>query len=179
MPPTVPHRPVFLHGRSLSMLSRRTMLRGAGAVVAGTTILASTVACSDGAQDDEAPQPDPLAAHAARARSDAAAATAAIAQNPAAVDTLTVIADQRTAHADALDAEIARLTPPPTVSGTAAAETGTAEPVPAPALTELSTALSDAGRSAADDARALSGYRAGLLGSISAACTLASAAVAG
>lgn len=90
-----------------------------------------------------------------------------------------MIADQRTAHADALDTEIARLTPPPTVSETAAAATGTAEPVPAPALTDLSTALSDAGRSAADDARALSGYRAGLLGSISAACTLASAAVAG
>lgn len=155
------------------------MLRGAGAAVAGTTILASTVACSDGAQDDEAAQPDLLAAHAARARRDAAAATAAIAQNPAAVDTLTVIADQRTAHADALDTEIARLTPPPTVSETAAAATGTAVPVPAPALTDLSAALSDAGRSAADDARALSGYRAGLLGSISAACTLASAAVAG
>ncbi|MBY6540938.1 hypothetical protein HQ325_19905 [Rhodococcus sp. BP-349] len=156
-------------------------MRGAGAAVVGTAILASTVACSDGAQDDDAAQPDPLAAHATRARRDAAAATAAIAQNPTAVDTLTVIADQRTAHAEALDTEVARLTPPPTVSGTAAAATRTAEPeqVPAPALTDLSASLSDAGRSAADDARALSGYRAGLLGSISAACTLASAAVAG
>ncbi|KQU02806.1 hypothetical protein ASG56_18240 [Rhodococcus sp. Leaf7] len=156
-------------------VSRRTVLRGVGLSVVGSTL--SLSACGTSSSGDDAPEPDPLLAESARARADSVSATAAIAQFPASSDTLTVVSDQRRAHADVLDAEIARLTPPPPTGTTTPTATPEPAPVAAPTLTELAESLSASSRSAADLARTLSGYRAGVLGSVSAACALASSAV--
>lgn len=97
-------------------------------------------------------------------------AAALIAIVPERVNELSVIQSERSAHADSLAAEIDRVSggesiPPSTTTTTQN---------PPPTLEELLTGLSESGRSAADSARNESGYRAGLLGSISAACTVQS-----
>lgn len=149
-------------------LTRRTTLRLAGA---GTIGVAALAACG---RDDKRAQPDPLIAHEQTARADAAAASAAIAAFPDQAGALKTVAAERGAHADALHTEIARVagvysdgtvpadaTDPATVTPIAA--------VPA-SLAQLRDQISAAQRAAADTGRTLSGYRAGLLGSISAAC---------
>lgn len=153
------------------------MLRAVGTVVVGGVAAGALTACGTSPSENDVPEPDPLLAESARARLDSASATAAIAQFPASSDTLTVVSDQRRAHADALDAEIARLTPPPPTGSTAPGTTPEPAPVAAPTLPALAESLAASSRSAADLARTLSGYRAGVLGSISAACALASSAV--
>ncbi|MEV6136973.1 hypothetical protein AB0L63_13125 [Nocardia sp. NPDC051990] len=165
-----------------SIVDRRTALRLAG----GTTMGALTIGALAGCTDEAVYQPDPLAAQEILARADAAAATAAIAVAPQRHVELTVIADERTAHADALRAEINRvigvyrdgttpahrtreLTPP--TSGTAPAASGAAtSPTTPPSIDELRTRLAESQQSAGDLARTQSGYRAGLLASISASC---------
>ncbi|MBY6385125.1 hypothetical protein EEB12_03095 [Rhodococcus sp. WS1] len=128
----------------------------------------SLSACTDTGTAEAAAEVDQLTAQAERARSDAAAATAAIALAPDKSASLTTISAERTAHALELDAEIARAagggattTAPPSTS-VANAPTG---------VDTLRTSLNDSARSAADLARTMSGYRAGLLGSISASCS--------
>ncbi|MGB7362454.1 MAG: hypothetical protein WA931_05385, partial [Rhodococcus sp. (in: high G+C Gram-positive bacteria)] len=96
-------------------VNRRAVLRGVGALAVGTATLASLSACADPSNEDTS-EADPLTAESERARRDAASATAAMALFPGSTDTLTVVSDQRRAHADALDVEIARLTPPPTTT---------------------------------------------------------------
>ncbi|MEV4127021.1 hypothetical protein [Nocardia sp. NPDC049707] len=165
-----------------SIVDRRTALRLAG----GTTVGALTIGALAGCTEETVYQPDPLAAQEILARADAAAATAAIAVTPQRHVELTVIADERTAHADALRAEINRvigvyrdgttpahrtheLTPP--ASGTSpAASDATASPTTPPSIDELRTRLAKSQQSAGDLARTQSGYRAGLLASISASC---------
>ncbi|MGR6521498.1 hypothetical protein [Rhodococcus sp. MS13] len=128
----------------------------------------SLSACTDNGTAEAAAEVDQLTAQAERARSDAAAATAAIALAPDKSASLTTISAERTAHALELDAEIARAagggattTAPPSTS-VANAPTG---------VDTLRTSLNDSARSAADLARTMSGFRAGLLGSISASCS--------
>ncbi|CAM2901017.1 hypothetical protein RHDE110596_06130 [Prescottella defluvii] len=147
-------------------LSRRAALRVVGSAALGTTALAATTGCSDSGQADTPAEVDALTTQAELARRDAANATTAIATYPDRAGALGVVATERTAHADALDAEIAR------AAGAATAETTTPSPqVPAPpTLEQLRVDLADAQREAARLARNQSGYRAGLLGSISAAC---------
>ncbi|MGY4100625.1 hypothetical protein ACW2Q0_13880 [Nocardia sp. R16R-3T] len=166
-----------------SIVDRRTALRLAG----GTTVGALAIGAVTGCTDKTVYQPDPLAAQEILARADAAAATAAIAVTPQRHAELTVIADERTAHADALRAEINRvigvygdgttpahrtreLTPAP-ASGTSSAASGaSASPTTPPSIDELRTRLAKSQQTAGDLARTQSGYRAGLLASISASC---------
>jgi len=147
-------------------LSRRTALRVAGSAALGASALALTTACSDSGQGDAPAEIDALTAQSERARRDAANATAAIAVLPDRAGALGVVAAERTAHADALDAEIARA-----ATAAPSSSTTTTAPVPAPpTLDQLRADLADSQKEAARLARTQSGYRAGLLGSISAAC---------
>ncbi|QIS07663.1 hypothetical protein F5X71_24965 [Nocardia brasiliensis] len=165
-------------------MDRRTALRLAGGGAVGVLALGAAVGC---ATEDTVHEPDPLAAQEVKARTDAAAATAAIALAPHKHAALTAIATERTAHADALRAEIARVigvygdgtTPahrtrasaPGPAAGSAAVASGTAvPPVAAPSLDTLRAQLTESRQSAAALASSQSGYRAGLLASISAAC---------
>ena len=95
----------------------------------------------------------------------------------AALALLTAVAADRTAQAEALSDELSRI-------GAASASTGTgtttsaAEPSPgtdaaAPSVDEVVNALKESADRAARLAAKLSGYRAGLLGSIAASCTAA------
>ncbi|RDI64951.1 hypothetical protein DFR76_107329 [Nocardia pseudobrasiliensis] len=150
-------------------LDRRSMLRmaGGGALVVGALGAA-------GCAEDKPAQPDILLAQEQSARADAVWARAAVATAPDHTPALTLIATQRTEHADALRAEIDRatgvygdgtkpksatppVTPPPA-------------PTPPPTVAALRDQLARSQRSAADLAATLSGYRAGLLASISACC---------
>ncbi|GAA5083269.1 hypothetical protein GCM10023319_26990 [Nocardia iowensis] len=167
-------------------LDRRSMLRLAGGGTIGVLALGATAGCG---ADEPVHDPDPLAAQEVQARTDAAAATAAIALAPQRHSALTAIATERTAHADALRAEIDRVigvygdgtTPVHRTrtnaaaqpSGPAAVASGTpVSPSPPPSVDALRAQLTTSRQSAADLARTQSGYRAGLLASISAACAV-------
>ncbi|WP_245649460.1 hypothetical protein [Nocardia shimofusensis] len=155
-----------------SSFDRRTALRAAGAGALGALTVAAVAACAEEPVHD----PDPLATHELQARADAAAASAAIALAPHLQSLLSTIAAQRTEHAEALAAEIARLvgvygdgttpvhkTRPPSAPPAAIA---------APGIEQLRDQLSRSRRATAELAVTLSGYRAGLLASISAACAV-------
>jgi hypothetical protein len=154
-------------------VSRRRVLTGATALaVLGVT----TVACGP------APPPpdlDDLTTALDRARADSRLATdAAAASRGSAVDVLTAIAAERSAHAEALSEEILRMTghAAPTTSATASPTTSSAATsAPGPVLTadDVIGALRASADSATQTAATLTGYRAGLLGSIAAACTAA------
>ncbi|MEU4597120.1 hypothetical protein [Nocardia sp. NPDC023988] len=163
---------------------RRTILRLAGAGAVAVPAVAVLTSC---AEDDSVHAPDPLAAHEVLARADAAAATAAIALAPQAQAALTTVATERTAHADALRAEIDRVigvygdgTTPVHRTGVVTVPGSDGAPVPAADLVsaaqqpisveQLRARLLHSQQAAANLARTESGYRAGLLASISAAC---------
>ncbi len=163
-------------------LDRRSALRLAGGGTVGVLALGALVGCTG---DDVVHEPDPLAAQEIAARADAAAASAAIAVAPQRHAALTAIAAERTAHADALRTEMDRVigvyadgTKPvhrtrANGSGPSAVASGSAVPPTAPPTVDaLRAQLTESRKSAADLARALSGYRAGLLASISAACAV-------
>lgn len=159
------------------------MLRVAAGGAAGALALGATAGCAD----DTVHEPDPLYEQETLARADAAAATAAVATDPARGAALSTVAAERTAHADALRAEIARVvgvygdgttpehrtrTPTalpaePTVDPVTGAAGGAGAP---PSVPQVRDRLTRSRRSAADLARTQQGYRAGLLASISAAC---------
>ena len=150
-------------------LSRRALLRWASATIGGVGVLG--VAGCGLSDDDTESEPDPLLAQAASARQDAATARALTAIYPDRAGALGVIADERTAHADALDSEVSRMagiTPDATTSSTSST---TAPAVgEAPTVEQLRDMLVRSQRTSADLARTLTGFRAGLLASISAAC---------
>ena len=151
--------------------SRRSALKIAGAASIGAIAFAAT-ACTDNGSAQAAVEVDQLTSQADRARADAAAASNSIALAPERVAALTTISAERTAHADALDAEIARAAgggtgTTSTPSTPSASSTAPAAPA---GIDAVRASLAESARSAADLARTTSGYRAGLLGSISAAC---------
>lgn len=150
-------------------LSRRAAFKW-GAATLGVVTVATTAGCA-GDADDQAAEPDPLLTALDAARRDAAAAGAAAALAPERAAALGVIAAERTAHADALAAEIARAAgqDPSATTTSAARTTTTAAPTTPPTVDELRGMLAQSQRGATDLARRLDGYRAGLLGSISAA----------
>jgi len=116
------------------------------------------------------PAVDELEAQLTLARRDSELATAAAVGASQPVNAaLTEVAAERTKHAQALTAEIARLTVDPT--STSRETTTPAVAAPPPPLADVIRSL----RASADSARQLagtsSGYRAGLLGSIAASCT--------
>jgi hypothetical protein len=148
-------------------LTRRASFRlvaGAALAAAGLT---SVTACTPG--QDTAETVDTLTTHLRQARQDARSAAALAASIPDRAAALSVVELERTAHADALATEIDRVAGGSTT--TPAASVTTDSSGPPPTWDELVAALTDSARSAADSARNESGFRAGLLGSISAACT--------
>lgn len=123
----------------------------------------------------EHPEPDPLLAQLDLARRDSQMArAAAAAAAPFYAPLLTVAADERAAHAEALSREIARVTDE-TSTMTRPAGPPTTSPAASqpPTRTDVIAALRESADSAAKLAATLDGYRAGLLGSIAAACTAA------
>jgi hypothetical protein len=100
------------------------------------------------------------------------ASDAADASKPPQRPALAAVSSERSKHAEALAAEIARLTGEPATS-TSATTTTTAMPAPAPTAKDVVATLKKSAESAAQLATEMSGYRAGLLGSIAASCTAA------
>jgi hypothetical protein len=158
------------------MLSRRSALTGGGrGLLALALVGAATAACGAGAPDE----PDPLQAVLAAARADSELATAAArAAAPNMVPALLVVAAERARHATALVEELARAAGKPTPTSVAGTTSASVQAAPASATrAAVISALRKSADSAAALAPTMSGYRAGLLGSIAAACT-ASATVA-
>ncbi|WP_396913346.1 hypothetical protein [Mycolicibacterium sp.] len=155
-------------------ISRRRVLFSAAALA---LLGATAAACST-----TTPQPevDDLTAQWERARADSAlAADAAAAQPPQApaARALNAVAADRSAHAKALSDELTRMTGA-TPADSATATKSMAKPAPgagpdtaAPGVDDVVHALKESADRAAGLARRLSGYRAGLLGSIAASCT--------
>lgn len=112
------------------------------------------------------PEPDSLTPLADAARADAALVAAAVAADPALAPRLDPLRDARTQHADALDAEIARLAATPSASAAP-----TTPPAPAPAgLADVRAAVQGAAEAATAAALELPADRVGLVASISACC---------
>ena len=107
------------------------------------------------------------------ARSDSQLASdAAEGAKPAQRPPLAAVSSERAKHAEALSDEIARLTGEPTTS-TSATTTSTTAAASAPTAKDVVDALKKSAESAGQLAATMSGYRAGLLGSIAASCTAA------
>lgn len=161
---------------TLPTVSRRRVLVGATALalLGGTVITAcgSTPPVKD---------VDALIGALERARDDSQlAGNAAAAAAPQVAAALSVVADQRAAHARALTDEITRISgeAPTTSASTSASSTSatptTSGPPPKPPTTaDVVAALKQSADGAGLLATQQSGYRAGLLGSIAAACTAA------
>ncbi|TLH81176.1 hypothetical protein C1S82_00025 [Mycolicibacterium cosmeticum] len=156
---------------ALPTISRRRLLVTALPAGVVLTALGTAAACAP------APPPPELAdlvAQFERAHADSRlAGLAATTARPRVVPALTAVASVRAAHARALSDEITRITggQTPTTSSTATSEPTSAAPAPAPTVADVTAALHTSADSAARLAATLSGYRAGLLGSIAAACT--------
>jgi len=145
-------------------ISRRRVLIAAAAL--------SAIGVTASACGSPAPQPEELAPQLDLARRDSQmAGAAATAAGPFYGPLLNVVADERAAHAKALSQEIARAAGETTTSSQAAAPTPSGAAVPPPSRTDVMAALRESADSAAKLAANLSGYRAGLLGSIAASCT--------
>jgi hypothetical protein len=160
---------------AVPVTSRRTVIAG-GAALAALGVVAS--ACGD--SPPKAPAVEQLLGPLDQARHDSALATAAaaaIGNPPQIAAALSVVANQRSAHARALSTEISRAAGK---LSTSSSETAGPSPSPAapagpppppPPVSDVINAL----RASADNAGRLvsseSGYRAGLLASIAASCT--------
>lgn len=160
LPTVSPVRPV---------LSRRQVLAG-GAALAVFGMTGS--ACSS---PPAPPAVDELESQLKLAQHDSELATAAAAAAAAAVNAaLTEVAAERTKHAQALATEIARLAVNPTSTSSQTSSptpTTSAAAAPPPTLSDVINSLRGSAASASHLAMTSSGYRAGLLGSIAAACT--------
>ena len=148
-------------------LSRRQMLFGAAALALVGT---ASTACGSSAPP---PEVDELAAQLERARADSQLASDAAAATPPppTAQALTTVASERSAHAQALSDELVRMVGKD--APTSAATTTTAPPAKAPTTQDVIAALRESADAATQLAAKQSGYRAGLLGSIAAACTAA------
>ncbi|MGH3673078.1 MAG: hypothetical protein ACRDSH_21035 [Pseudonocardiaceae bacterium] len=170
-------------------LSRRHAL-GTGAATA-LLLLGAPVAltgCIPWSSDPE--RLDQLEAPARRAETDAAQATAVAQMATGMSDRAGVelaaaakgLAADRTAHANALRAELRRVRPGAASTTSAPAPPPAAPPPMAPDLTSAQSALTGAMHSARDEAAALvmtlPGYRAALLASIAACCATHAALLA-
>jgi hypothetical protein len=155
-------------------VSRRRVLLGTAALA---LLGGASSACGSAPQRD--PALDILTAELDRARRDSQLATsAATGVPPQLAPALTAVAALRDAHARALSDELTRMGSPP--SATASSTTAPTSPSPAaapppppPTPQEVVAALEQAADSAGRAAAGQSGYRAGLLASVAAACTAA------
>jgi hypothetical protein len=147
-------------------LSRRRLLAGAAAL---TLLGVSAAACGS---PPPPPEADELSAQIDRARADSQLATD-VAKNARGVlaQTLTTVAAERNAHAQALTDELTRVLG--TQAPTTTTATTTAAPVTPPTVRDVVGALRQSAESATGLAADFSGYRAGLMASIAAACTAA------
>ena len=161
---------------AVPVTNRRGVLAG-GAALAALGVVVS--AC--GESPPKPPAAEDLLGPLDEARRDsslAGAAAAAVGNPPQIAAALTVVATQRAAHARALATEIARAAGKLTSSSS---ETTTspspadaeAPPPPAPPLSDVVDSLRTSAESASRLVATSSGYRAGLLGSITASCTAA------
>jgi hypothetical protein len=138
----------------------------------GLALFALLGAASTACGTTPPPEPDPLEQQAELARHDSElAAAAAKAAPPALAPALTEVAAERGRHATALAEEIARVAGKP--SATTTPTTTSAAAVPPPAVADVVAALRSSADSATKLAPTLTGYRAGLLGSIAASCVIA------
>jgi hypothetical protein len=149
-------------------------------VLVGCAVLAVAGITGSGCGSQPAPPSiDELESQLERARHDSELATAAAKGAPQRVRAaLTEVASERTKHAHALAAEIARLADTSTSGTSSASETTSAAPTssaagPPPSLSDVVNSLRASAGDAGQLATTASGYRAGLLGSIAAACTAA------
>lgn len=121
-----------------------------------------------------APAVDPLKAQLTLARHDSElAAAAATTESPRVAAALKQVASERAQHATALSAEIDRVAGITSSTPSSTTTTTSAAPGPPPALSDVVGALRTSAGSAGQLAITESGYRAGLMGSIAAACTAA------
>jgi len=149
------------------VVGRRRVLLGTAALAA---LGVAGAACG---KPPPPPDLDNLVAQLDLARSDSQLASDAVATaKPEMKPALSVIASDRSKHAQALSDEIARLTGTPSTSTSATTTTSPAQATP-PTTKDVVAALSKSADSATQLAAQLSGYRAGLLGSIAASCTAA------
>lgn len=154
-------------------LSRRRVLAGGSRGLLALALIGTAVtACGSTGSSG----PDPLEAELSAARADSElAAAAAKSAPPGIAPALIELSAVRARHATALVEELSRAAGQPTPTSSAAATPASAPPAaPAPRPQDVIAALRRAGENAAKLAPTLSGYRAGLLGSIAAACTTAS-----
>ncbi|MCV6965800.1 hypothetical protein BST27_02840 [Mycobacterium intermedium] len=162
--------------RAVPVITRRGVLAGGAALAA----LGLVSAC-----DETPPKPQPveeLLGPLDQARHDSAlasAAAAAIGMPPQVAAALSVVANQRAAHARALATEIARAAGK-LVSSTSETSSSSASPSPTdpavpppppPTVSDVIDSLRTSAESASRLLATSSGYRAGLLASISASCT--------
>ncbi len=160
----------------LSAIDRRRVLTGAGMLA---LLAVAAPACSSA---PKAPVVDDLEAQRQLALRDSelAAAAATALTDPdskALAAALDQVSQERTEHARALAAEIARAAGKSPADETETTTPSAAPDASAPTVSQVINALRAAADSAGKLAVASSGYRAGLLASIAAACT-ASYAVA-
>lgn len=161
---------------TLPTVSRRRVLVGATALA----LLGGTVATACGSTPP-VKDVDALIGALERARDDSQlAGNAAAAAAPTIAAALSVVADQRTAHARALTDEITRISgeapttsASTTASSTSSTPTTSGPPPKPPTAADVVAALKQSADGASLLATQQSGYRAGLLGSIAAACTAA------
>jgi hypothetical protein len=160
-------------GFETTLSRRRALVGGIALAVFG---IAAT-ACSS--PPPPPPAVDELETQLSLARHDSELAKAAAVDAPQQIGTaLTEVAAERTRHAQALTTEIARLAVnPPSTSAQTTTPTPTPTPTPTnaaappPPLADVVRSLKASADSAGELASTSSGYRAGLLGSIAAACT--------
>lgn len=143
------------------------MLFGAAALALLGT---ASVACGS---PPPPPEVDELAAQLDRARADSRLASDAAAATPPppTAQALTAVASERSAHAEALSDELVRMVGKD--APTATTTSSTAQPANTPTTQDVIAALRESADAATQLAAEQSGYRAGLLGSIAAACTAA------
>lgn len=152
---------------------RQVLVDGGRALLAVAALGAAVQACGS----PPPPAPEPLTDQLDMARRDSELATAAAeAAPPPIAPALREVAAERARHASALVEEIARAagTPIPsesTTTSSAPAAKPSGIETPPPSVADVSKAIRESAESATRLAPALSGYRAGLLGSIAAACT--------
>jgi hypothetical protein len=137
-----------------------------GALAALVPVFLGVTACTE--EPEKPPPPDPLADLAAQARADAALATLVATGTPALAAQATEIAQARTEHATALQAEVDRARPP--VSSSASTSPTPAPEAPADPTAALVDALTAAEQQAAALVPTVPRHRAGLLGSVAAGC---------
>ncbi len=148
------------------------MLIGAGQGIAALALLGGTASAC--ASSPTPPAVEDLEAQLELAKRDSQTARdAAAAANPVAAPALAEVASERSEHARALAEEIARAAgePVPTTTETSTTTTTSAQAGPPPSVRDVINALRESADSATALAAELSGYRAGLLGSIAASCT--------